>query len=44
MPQTLDTIDTMAHNMTYLAFHIIALFVTYFLSLRRLRGDDCLSS
>ncbi len=25
----LDLIDTMAHNMTYLAFHIMAFVVTY---------------
>jgi len=34
----------MAHNMTYLVFRIIALFVTYFISLRRLRGGECLIS
>ena len=37
MPQTLDTTDTMAHNIGYLEFHII----TFLTDFRRLRGDDC---
>jgi len=34
----------MARNMTYLAFHIIVLFVTYIISFRRLRGGEILNS